>query len=74
MKIDEVTTLKIMVSVALYVIYLMLSFILSGELAYRFAGEQMGIVAYVILIVLFACGTIIFVAGLLKLSKAKTKI
>jgi len=69
LKMDEIKTLKIIGLVALYIIYLMLSFILSGELAYRFAREQMGFTAYLLLCLFVVFGTTILIRGLLKLSK-----
>jgi hypothetical protein len=67
----ELKTLKITALAALYTIYLMLSFIASGELAYRFAKEIMGIAAYIILTVHFAIGTTIFIYSLKKVLKEK---
>ncbi|MEM4704571.1 MAG: hypothetical protein QXJ02_05840 [Candidatus Bathyarchaeia archaeon] len=60
---------KVVVSAALYVIYLMLSFVLSGELAYLFARAYMGAVAYLLLFLFVGAGTAIFVKTVLKLSK-----
>jgi len=69
MEKHEIRTLKIAIIVCLYIIYLMLSFIASGELAYRFAKEIMGVAAYTLLAVHFALGTAVFVYSLRRVLK-----
>lgn len=69
MEKDEWKTLKMVALAALYIIYLMLSFIASGELASRFAKEIMGIAAWIILTAHFIVGTTIFAYSLRKVLK-----
>lgn len=68
---EEKKALKIILTTGLYVVYLMLIFVASGELTRHFAKEVMGTAAYTILAILFIKGTAIFYYVFKKILKEK---
>jgi multidrug efflux pump subunit AcrB len=64
-------SLKIIALTALFVVYLVLALMFSGEIASIFARQQMHTAAYLALALLYTFGTTIFILGLRKLLRAK---
>ena len=68
---SQYRSLKIIVYVCAFAVYLVVSPIFAGEFAYIFARQQMQTVAYLTLALLYAFGIIIFALQLRKLLHTK---
>lgn len=71
MSASQYKSLKIMLMIGALAIYLVISPIFAGELAYIFARQQMQTVAYLAVALLYAFGITIFALGLHKLLSTK---
>lgn len=69
MKKEEIKTLKMLLLVFLFIVALVLSFIVAGELASLFFPEHMEVAAYLILAIHWALSITIFTFAFIKVSK-----